>query len=204
MISKAAVTSLSVLVVASIAGWSTFAYSQGSGSSRVDPPRATRPQTPDEFYSSFWSFLAKKDAAYNTWKVINRVKADDGIENPHSNISKTYVNKIAADDAANLPISSILVREDYDDNRKRQSVSVLYRIKDYDKEHGNWYWIKYQENGSVARDSDDKVIAGKVASCVACHSKANGNDFVFSNDAIKSESDSKRGDKPDETVKPKE
>jgi hypothetical protein len=204
MISKAAVTSLSVLVVASIAGWSTFAYSQGSGSSRVDPPRATRPQTPDEFYSSFWSYLIKKDAAYNTWKVIARENTVDGIENPHRSISKTYANNIAADDPKNLPIGSILVREDYDDKRKRQNISVLYRIKDYDKEHGNWYWIKYQENGSVARDSNDKVIAGKVASCIACHSKANGNDFVFSNDGAKSESDSKHGDKPDETLKPKE
>ena len=204
MISKAGISSLSVLVVGLVAGWSTVALSQGSGSSRTDPPRATRPQTPEEFYSSFWSYLVKKDAAYNTWKDINRGKTDDGIENPHGNISKTYVNKIAADDLVNLPAGSILVREDYDDKRKRQSISILYRIADYDKEHGNWYWIKYQENGTVVRGSDQKAIAGKVAACIECHQKANGKDFVFSNDVINAQPDTKHSDKPGEPAKPKE
>ena len=123
----------------------------GSGSSRSDPARATRPQTPDEFYTSFWRFIVKRGAAYNTWKVLTRAQTDDGIENPHNAISKTYVDKVGAADTATLPNESILVREDYDREKNRQSISVMYRVKDYDKDHGNWYWIKYLENGSVAR-----------------------------------------------------
>ncbi len=69
-------TSLLLLALTLTAGWSTSAFSQGSGSSRSDPPRATRPQTPEEFFSSFWSYLVKKDAAYNTWKDIGRGKTD--------------------------------------------------------------------------------------------------------------------------------
>jgi hypothetical protein len=178
-----------LIALAALNGWSTVALSQGSGSSRTDSPRAiqsqtARPQTPDEFYSSFWNHIVKKDAAYNTWKSLAREMADVGIENPHSNVSRTYANKIAADDAKALPIGSILVREDYDDKGKRKSISVMYRVKDYDKEHGNWYWFQYQENGSIMRDVGKKAIAGKVTSCIECHVKANGKDFTFSNDTI--------------------
>lgn len=179
-----------LLIVATMlfaAGWlTTRAFSQGSGSSRTDPPRATRPQTPEEFLDSFWRFLVKKDAAYNTWTVLKRDKADDGINNPHSDISKTYANKVAADNPASLPDGSVLVREDYDAEKKRLSISVMYRVKDYNKDHGNWYWIKYLDNGTVVRTSKDegnKPISGKVASCIECHAKAAGKDYVFSNPA---------------------
>ena len=163
------------------------AYPQGSGSSRSDPARATRPQTPEEFYDTFWRYLVKKDAAYNTWKALDHEPPNDEIVNPHGTVSRTYANEVAAKDAENLPFGSILVREDYDDKRKRQSISVLYRVKDYDKEHGNWYYLRFTETGAIMKGQDTKPLAGKVASCIECHAKASGKDFVFSNDALKVE-----------------
>lgn len=184
------------LTFALIAGWTAVAFSQGSGSSRVDPPRATRPQTPDEFHTSFWNHIVRQDAAYNTWKVLQRDKSEGDADNPHGTLTPTYANKVAADDPQNLPIGSVLVREDYDDKRKRLSISVMYRVKAYDKDHGNWYWLKYLENGTVARGKDNKPISGKVASCRECHAKAGDNDFVFSNDTAKGESTAKPSDAP--------
>ena len=207
MPSKTAMLTVSLIASAIVTGWSTVALSQGSGSSRTDSPRSVqaqtaRPQTPEDFYSSFWNHLVKKDAAYNTWKSLAREKkTDDGVENPHSSVSRTYVNKIATDDAKALPIGSILVREDYDDKGKRKSISVMYRVKDYDKDHGNWYWLKYQENGSIVRDAGNKAIAGKVASCIECHAKANGKDFAFSNDTLDTTLKSKSDDQSDEPKK---
>ena len=162
----------------------SVALSQGSGSSRTTPPRATRPPTPEEFYDSFWRHIVKPDAAYNTWTVFQWDKPDDMLENPHGTFSKTYANKIAADDPAKLPIGSVLVREDYDAKRKRLSISVMYRVKDYDPAHVNWYWMQFTENGEIARTPEKegkKPIAGKVSSCSNCHAKAPGKDFVFSN-----------------------
>lgn len=191
-------------VVVLAMGWNKATFSQGSGSSRTDPPRTTRPQTPDEFHSSFWNHIVKKDAAYNTWDKITSDRPLEGVENPHGTTSKTYANKVAADDSKSLPNGSVLVREDYDANRKRQSISVLYRVKDYDKDHGNWYWIKYLENGTVARGADDKPIAGKVGSCIECHGKAGGKDFVFSNDLPAIKPESTPSEKSDSAAKPKE
>lgn len=202
MPTKVPLFSLCSFTLVLVVGWATVALSQGSGSSRVDAPRATRPQTPDEFHASFWNHIVKQDAAYNTWKVLSREKSEDGVENPHSTVSQTYANKIAADDPQNLPIGSILVREDYDDQRKRLSISVMYRVKAYDKDHGNWYWIKYLESGSVARGTHNKGVAGKVTSCSDCHGKAQGKDFVFSNDVPKVEKDAKADDQSSDTKKP--
>ena len=170
----------------SLMACAALAYSQeaGSGSSRSDPARATRPQTPEEFHDTFWRYLVKKDAAYNTWKALEHEPPKDEVENPHSIVSRTYANDVATKDSVNLPLGSILVREDYDDKLKRQSVSVLYRVKDYDKEHGNWYYLRFTETGTVMKGQDSKPLAGKVASCIACHAKAGGKDFVFSNDAL--------------------
>ncbi|MBS1985405.1 MAG: cytochrome P460 family protein [Bdellovibrionales bacterium] len=202
---KSKTTAMLLSIVVLIAGWNTVTFSQqGSGSSRTDPQRATRPQTPEEFYSSFWSFIVKKDAAYNTWNVIKPESLAEGVENPHSTISKTYASKSAADDPKEFPMGSILIREDYDANRKRQSISVMYRIKDYDKDHGNWYWIKYLENGTVARGTDNKAIAGKVTTCIECHGKARGKDFVFSNDLAEGKPEPKPSEKSDSAAKPKE
>lgn len=202
MPTKVPLSSLCSFTLVLVVGWTAVAFSQGSGSSRVDAPRATRPQTPDEFHSSFWGHIVKKDAAYNTWKVLSHEKTEDGVENPHSTISQTYANKVAADDPRNLPIGSVLVREDYDDKRKRQSISVMYRVKSYDKDHGNWYWIKYLENGSVARGTDNKAVAGKMTSCSDCHGKAQSKDFVFSNDTLNSAKDEKSDDQSSDTKKP--
>jgi hypothetical protein len=187
-----------------------LAHSQGSGSSRVTPSttgragqqgtviqsQPSRPQTPDEFYAALWNFIAKKDAAYNTWNVLDRSAADESTENPHSSISRTYMNKIAVGDPSALPLGTILVREDYDGNRKRTAINVMYRVKDFDKEHGNWYWLKYQENGSIVRDENGKAVAGKVTSCIECHAKAGANDFVFSNDRPAEPSAPKPGETP--------
>ena len=182
------------------------AHSQqaGSGSSRSDPSRPTRPQTPEEFYDTFWRYLVKKDAAYNTWKVLDHEPPKDDIENPHGTVSRTYANEIAAKDPENLPLGSILVREDYDDKRKRQSVSILYRVKDYDKERGNWYYLRFLETGTVAKGEDKKALAGKVASCIECHAKASGKDYVFSNDTLKPDKPAKDSDKPNDKQPAKE
>lgn len=189
MIPKSSHVLVGLFAVGTFTVLTAAVFSQGSGSSRTDSPKAvqaqtSRPQTPEEFYSSFWNHIVKKDVAYNTWKSISREKTDDGVENRHGSTSRTYANKVAADDTKTLPNGSILVREDYNDKGKRTSISVMYRVKDYDKDHGNWYWLTYAESGAIVRDDGKKAIAGKVTSCIDCHAKASGKDFVFSNDVM--------------------
>lgn len=173
------------VVPAVVLSFASPAWPQGSGSSRIDPPRATRPMTPEEFQQSFWNHLVKADAPYNKWAALSKREVPPRKESPHG-VSTTFANKIAADDSKTFPFGSILVREDYDAKGKRTSISVMYRVKGTDPQNGDWYWLRYLENGSVAKApaaEGGKPFAGRVASCIECHRKADGKDFVFANDA---------------------
>jgi len=162
------------------------AQPQGSGSSRVDPPRATRPPTPEEFQESFWKYLNRKDAPYTKWATIPADGEMRPGETPHGKFTKTYANKVAAEDLKTLPHGAILVMENYaEDHKKLEDITIMYRVKGTDPGHYDWYWLKYLPNGTVARTPEKegkKPIAGKVASCIECHSKAGGKELTFSND----------------------
>ena len=84
------------------------------------------------------------------------------------------------------PYGTILVTENYaDDKTTLKDITVMYRSKGADPQHGDWYWLKSLPDGAIARTPEKegkKPIAGKVASCIECHSKAAGRDLVFSND----------------------
>jgi hypothetical protein len=107
-------------------------------------------------------------------------------EGPHAALVKNYVNKLAADDPKKLPYSSVLLTENYaDDGKTVQSITAMLRVQGTDPQHFDWYWLQYQPDGSISRTSPadgKKAIAGKVASCIDCHAKSKGGDFVFSND----------------------
>jgi hypothetical protein len=164
---------------------------QGSGSSRIEPQSTAKAKTPDEFYRSFWQYLGRKDSPYTKWPMLPGKEGLQQGEAPHGKFVKAYVNKLVADSPKALPQGAILVAENYaEDQMTLQSIMVMYRVKGADPEHFDWYWLAYQPDGSVARTSPqqgNKAIAGKMASCIECHAKAKGADFVFSNDESASE-----------------
>ena len=165
----------------------TSALSQGSGSSRLSPPRrqAARAQTPAEFQRSFWRFISQT-SPYRDWPTWPQGEEQprEG-ENPHGPWVKTYANRVAAEDPKTLRYGSILINEELDEDKETlTAVSVMYCVKGTDPAHYDWYWFKYLPDGSVAKapaDEGGKPIAGKVKSCIECHQKAK-RDLVFSND----------------------
>lgn len=70
-----------------------------------------------------------------------------------------------------------------------QAITVMYkREKGYDPENGDWFWVKYDPKGGILKNPKGIPLAGRVAKgnreegCIACHTKAPGNDFVYNND----------------------
>jgi hypothetical protein len=167
----------------------TTSAQEGSGSSRSSPQRTTRPMTPDEFYEAFWKHLNKQENPYKKWGSLPGKKDLREGQSPHGEFVRSYANKTAIDGPETLPYGSILVTENYDADKKTlKAITVMYRSKGTDPQHGDWYWLKYLPDGSIARTPDKegkKPIAGKVASCIECHSKAAGKDLVYSNDPEK-------------------
>jgi Cytochrome P460 len=164
---------------------------QGSGSSRIEPQGKAKAKTPEEFYQSFWMYLSRRDSPYTKWPELRGMEGLREGDGPHGKFVKTYVNKLVADSPKALPLGAILVAESYgEDQMMLKNVMVMYRVKGADPQHFDWYWLTYQPDGSIARTSvqeGNKPIAGKVASCIECHAKAKGTDFVFSNDEAATE-----------------
>lgn len=77
-----------------------------------------------------------------------------------------------------------------DPKKYLMAVTVMYKRKGYDPEDGDWFWVKYNPDGSLAKNPKGMALAGRVAKgasqgCIACHKAAPGGDFVFNNDRIK-------------------
>lgn len=172
---------------------------QGSGSSRVSPPRSSRPSsgtnrsvpatprppTTVEFAASFWKYLNKPGATYRRWGTPGKTALRQSAA-PHGAVGQTFLNSVANHNLKQVPFGSVLVRDEYAaDGRTLRNVSVMYRAKAADPKNGDWYWMLYRPDGTLARtpaEQGNREIAGRVASCIECHRQAAGKDLVFLND----------------------
>ena len=65
------------------------------------------------------------------------------------------------------------------------AVTVMFRReKGFDPETKDWFWVKFLPDGSLDKNPKGMRLAGKVAKgadkgCIACHSLADGGDFVY-------------------------
>jgi hypothetical protein len=134
--------------------------------------------------SDLWSYLER--TKYRYWSP--GPGETDGFYNaqdPHGPFAKKYLNRKAAGRPDELPSGSILVMENYSPERTLNAITVMFRIEDSNPDASDWYWVAYNPDGSVARTSKDtgkQQVAGAVESCISCHQRAAGNDFVFFND----------------------
>lgn len=139
------------------------------------------------FESRFWSYLS--EAQYTNWAPSPG--QTDGFqkgESPHGAFVKMYLNRTAAGNPKKPPYGSIIVKENYGPMKKKlMAVTVMYRFKGYNPKGGDWYWIKYKPDGTVAAMTTPKgrmMLSGKLKGCIECHSGSAGGDFSFFNDKL--------------------
>ncbi len=110
-----------------------------------------------------WSFFPGKDKFYKG-------------AHPHGALLTTYVNDVALKGlnakVGMLADGAIIVKENYMPDKKLGAVTVMYRVKGYDAEAGDWFWAKYSAAGMIAKE-------GKVAGCIGCHTAAITSDWIF-------------------------
>jgi len=137
------------------------------------------------FESKFWTYL--QTVQYRNWAPA----AGQGLDvypgqAPHGAFLKMYLNRIAAADPKKLPHGSIIVKENFGKDKKTlMAITVMYRVKGYDPDNNDWYWVKYNADGTVARtpaDKGSKPIAGRFKSCIDCHASAADGDYYYAND----------------------
>lgn len=112
---------------------------------------------------------------YRTWDLWpNKGRLYKGTE-PHGALLTTFVNDAALNSIKKkkgMAEGSIIVKENYTADKKFTSLSVMYKVKGYNPEAGDWFWAKYTPDGKVE-------VSGKVKGCIACHSQRKDNDFIF-------------------------
>lgn len=99
-------------------------------------------------------------------------------QEPHGMLLTTYVNDAALEgitplmdgDADEMPLGSVIVKENYQPDSTLASVTVMYKARQYDAEHGNWFWMKRMADGGVP-------ASGRVDSCIDCHE--DGPDYLM-------------------------
>jgi hypothetical protein len=135
------------------------------------------------FEQKFWNYLQGTQPAYRNWAPVPGTtgEAYPG-KSPHGAFLKLYLNRVAAGNPKEMPYGSIIVKENFGKDRKTlMAVTVMYRAKGYDSDHNDWYYAKYNPDGSTATKGNMKLV-GKVKGCIECHAGADGNDFTFAND----------------------
>ncbi len=120
---------------------------------------------PDTTAQAVWSYL-QEQSYRDSWELWpNKGELYQGGE-PHGMLLTTYLNDEALDALANdsgpLPHGSIVVKENFMPDSTLAAITVMYAAEGNDAEHNDWFWAKYQPDGSVD-------AAGRVQSCISCH-----------------------------------
>lgn len=119
---------------------------------------------PDTTAQAVWSYL--QDADYEDWRMWpGKGELYEGTE-PHGMLLTTYLNDTAyaglTTGSGELPNGSIVVKENYMPDSTLAALTVMYSAEGYDPEHNDYFWAKYEADGTVE-------AAGRVESCISCH-----------------------------------
>lgn len=94
---------------------------------------------------------------------------------PHGSLLTTYVNDRAMKsikDKSGMLNNSIVVKENYAPNKELMAITVMYKVKGFNPEGGDWFWAKYDANFKT-------LASGKVDGCLGCHGTVKDNDYIF-------------------------
>ncbi len=114
---------------------------------------------------------------YQTWDKFPGLNTDqNGYAKggrPHGKFIRVFVNKKNALTAD----GSIIVKEAYQTKGTLHRLAIMKKIKGYDPNGGDWFWLYIQVAGGRSI-----ITSGKASLCSNCHSAAKGGDFIFLND----------------------
>lgn len=126
------------------------------------------PADPD----ALWAYITKTDP-YTKWGQWPDYSGMQKSRSPHGDQNKVFVNKTGLTaKKPPMPYGSIQVKESFDSAGKLLNITVMYKVKGYNPDAGDWFWAKYTTKGHARP-------FGKTRGCIACHQGAGGrNDYV--------------------------
>lgn len=129
-------------------------------------------EMPGSDAASLWKYITK-ESPYKNWSFWQDHQGMQAGRAPHGPLHKVYVNDRALK-SPKPPVQygAIQVKENYSKNKELKAITVMYKIKGYNPNDGDWFWVKYSPDGKA-----DK--AGKPKGCIGCHGTRANNDFIL-------------------------
>lgn len=94
---------------------------------------------------------------------------------PHGALLKIYANRAMFTAPDQPPDGTIIVKENYGNDRRLATVTLMRKVKGFDPANQDWWWGQFGPGGLVQE-------SGVVPACIGCHRNAQGGDYLFSND----------------------
>jgi len=119
---------------------------------------------------------------YQMWMIQSDMAPG---KSPHGAFVRLYYNVVNLDGKP----YHVIIKDNFMPNKQLAAVTVmLQREAGYDPDNNNWFWVKYDADGTVSKNDKGMALAGRVAKgmdmgCIACHKKADDDDYVFVNDS---------------------
>ena len=133
--------------------------------------------------------LWKTMEGYTSWQPYPGKAGWQEGGRPHGQFVKYHINSTAARSPGKPGHGSIIIKENYGakDSKTLGAVTVMKKIRGYDPENADWFWVKFAPKGNVMKNPMGMSLAGRVAKgmkkgCISCHSNADGDDFLYIND----------------------
>ena len=122
-----------------------------------------------------WNYLTKV-SPYKEWGQWADHSGLQPGRAPHGPFHQVFVNKVLLDaTSVPVPYGSIQVKESFNRSKKMTAITVMYKVKDFNPNDGDWFWVKYSLEGKGGP-------AGKVKGCIGCHGGRAKNDFILVHD----------------------
>jgi hypothetical protein len=127
--------------------------------------------------AALWDHISKV-SPYTAWSFWPDHQGLQEGNAPHAPQHKIFVNSIGLKaEKASLDFGAIVVKENIGNDDKLKALTVMYKVRDYNPEAGNWFWAKYSPSGKVAK-------SGKVKGCIECHTSMAENDYLFMHEFV--------------------
>ncbi|MDF1552887.1 MAG: cytochrome P460 family protein [Deferrisomatales bacterium] len=124
---------------------------------------------------ALWTYMTKTSPYVGWGYWPGRYGMYEGTE-PHGAHLKVFANGPAlraAREGKPMPAGAIVVKENYGmDGKTLMAVTPMYKMNGYNPEGGDWFWAKYNADGSIDKE-------GKVGGCIKCHEAVKDQNWIF-------------------------
>jgi len=133
---------------------------------------AAQAEMPGPDPDALWHYITR-ESPYARWEFWPDHQGLQPGKAPHGPLHKVFVNDRALQSVRPpLPYGTIEVKENYSPEKELLTVTVMYKVKGYNPDGGDWFWAKYSPQGKAEK-------FGKPAGCIGCHAIKEYNDYLL-------------------------